>query len=1255
MRRTPLVSNCRYLAGVGLLFVASLLILVAANRAQVAVSSGPQRSAANVVVKGAAGSGLHKSAESGAKGSRPQLAALYGRLPLAFEANSGQADGVVKFISRGHGYTMFLTGDAAVLELRKAGQQSKVEGGKEGTEEQARTLLPSQDSFFGAATNNQPVAADALSITNHNSQITNPPVPDPRNADPAVLRLGLVGANPQAKVTGMDELPGKSNYFLGNDPNKWRTNVANYARVKYENVYPGVDLVYYGNQGQLEHDFVVAPGADPGAIRLAIEAGNAKLETGESRLTNHRSPIAIDPNGDLVISTDAGEVRFRKPVVYQTESKVGSRQSKGSSQLSAFSGEQTASRESRSPNPGFSDHQSQFTNHKSVEGRYALLAGNRIGFEVGAYDKSRPLVIDPVLSYATYLGGSQSDFGIGIAVDSVGDTYISGQTFSANFPFKAGSLDTSCGGGCANPDGFVVKLSADGSALLYSTFLGGSNYEHAIGVTVDGAGNAYVIGQTRSADFPTTASAFQKTVTDGTPNGFVTKLNAAGTALVYSTYLTSCAPLALAIDSGGFAYVTGAALSASFPTKNALQATFGGGTLCSNAACPDAFVTKVNTTGSDLVYSTFLGTQRLDVGTGVAVDSSGNAYVGGYTESIDFVTTAGAFQTTYNLGFDGFVVKLNPDGSTRLFSTFLGGSDDEFPQSLAIDSADDVIVTGWTTSTDFPTANPSQAANAGDADAFISELNPSGSALVYSTYLGGTLTDHAYVIEVAASDDIYVVGATNSTNFPLVDPIQAANGGSVDIFITRIDSATHTPDFSTYLGGNGQDAAFGGSVAVDGLGNIFITAETTSTDMPTGNVFQPALAGTADAYVAKISPADVAGITFVPVSLGFGNQLVGTTSAAMTATLRNSGSQALTISNITLSGADAAQFTLQSNTCPASPTTLAGGDNCTLGVTFHPDTALAMSAEILVASDALNNPHHLPLSGTGRTGPVAHVDKNTLDLGLQLVDGSTQQSLTLSNIGDQALNITSITPSPTTDFSSTSTCGASLAPAASCTVTVTFAPSAAGPRAGTLTITTNDVASPAVVALVGTGTDFAVGTQTGGSLSATVTAGATGVYNLQIAPTGLSGSVSVTCAFQGSTPRGAGCSVASSPVSVNGVDPAPFTVNATTTARSLVAPQGNRHPRGGGYPPLIPVALGLMLLAAVAAVTHRRSSPALRWAPLAATLLLLVFWTACGGGGGGGGGGGTTPRGTPAGTYNLTVTATSGGVSRTAALTLTVN
>jgi hypothetical protein len=482
--------------------------------------------------------------------------------------------------------------------------------------------------------------------------------------------MSLAGANPAATVTGLEELPGTRNYLIGNDPAKWRTNVPTYAKVKYQSVYPGIDLVYYGNPQHLEYDFLVAPGADPSAIALKVSA--LSPSAGERGL-----PLHIDPNGDLVMQASEYEVRLHKPVVYQT-------------------GEDSA--------------------RHFVDGRYRVTRDGQVTFAVAAYDPGKLLVIDPVLTYSTYLGGSAQElFQLfsGIAVDAAGHAYVTGNTASTDFPTASPLQPVSSG----VIDAFVAKLTPDGSALVYSTYLGGSGTEFSLGIAVNTAGHASVTGYTESTDFPT-ASPLQP-VLGGREDAFVAKLTPDGSALVYSTYLGGNGGdqgHGIAVDAAGHAYVTGSTVSTDFPTANPLQAGSGG------FGFADAFVAKLTSDGSALVYSTYLGGSGGDSSSGIAVDAAGSAYVTGSTVSTDF-PTANPLQPVFGGGFaDAFVAKLTPDGSALVFSTYLGGSGGDSSFGIAVDAAGSAYVTGPTGSTDFPTVGPVQPVFGGVADAFVTKI-----------------------------------------------------------------------------------------------------------------------------------------------------------------------------------------------------------------------------------------------------------------------------------------------------------------------------------------------------------------------------------------------------------------------------------------------------------------------------------------------------------------------------------------------------
>ncbi|MGA2325613.1 MAG: SBBP repeat-containing protein [Bryobacteraceae bacterium] len=610
-----------------------------------------------------------------------------------------------------------------------------------------------------------------------------------------VVRMKLAGAMKPRQAAGLEKLPGVSNYFIGNDPKKWRTDVPHYARIQYEGVYPGIDLVWYGNQRQLEYDFVVAAGADPRQIQVAYEGVES---------------VGVEAGGELVLRTALGAVRQPPPRVYQ---EMGGKR-------------------------------------VEVGARYAMMARNRVSFELASYDRKRELRIDPVvLAYSTYLGGSGDDVSGGIAVDAAGSAYVTGYTASTNFPSQSPYQATLQG--TANV--FVTKLSPAGNALVYSTYLGGSGWDWGRGIAVDGAGSAYVTGSTDSANFPT-QSAYQATFQGGPCDAFVTKLSPAGNALVYSTYLGGRGQdlgFGIAVDGAGSAYVTGYTDSANFPTQSAYQATKQGD-------YNNAFVTKLTPAGNALVYSTYLGGSGVDGGSAIAVDGAGSAYVTGGTTSPDFPTQS-PYQATFQGYSDAFVTKLTPAGNALVYSTYLGGSGDDGGGGIAVDGAGSAYVTGYTSSTNFPTQSAYQATLQGSQDAFVTKLTPAGNALSYSTYLGGSGDDWGFGIAVDAAGSAYVTGWTSSQNFPTQSPYQATNqGGIYDAFVTKLTPAGTALVYSTYLGGSGYDWRSG--IALDGAGLVYVTGVTSSTNFPTQSPYQATFqGGLSDAFVTKLQlPATLA-------------------------------------------------------------------------------------------------------------------------------------------------------------------------------------------------------------------------------------------------------------------------------------------------------------------------------------------------------------------------------------------------------------
>jgi uncharacterized protein (TIGR03437 family) len=698
----------------------------------------------------------------------------YGKLPLHFEENRGQTDARVHYLARSADRTLFFTPEGAVL-----------------------------------------------------------------SAGGAAVRIRLRGANRSIRIEGLDREPGVSNY-LGP---KTVAGVPRFARVRYRDAWPGIDVVFYGNEGQLEYDFLVAPGADPRCIRLEFEGARSLRREG----------------ADLVVSTAAGDLRQRAPVVYQDTVQV--------------------------------------------RGSYTL-RGRHVAFALGPYDHTRQLVIDPVLTYNARFGARGPSFitlapglngldrgGAAIAVDAAGNAYVAGAAYTADFPSTPGVFQPvlHTGSGAANTilpnDVFVMKLNPSGSALVYATFLGGAGDDVPTGIALDPDGNVYLSGTTNSSDFPTTPGAIQPvSPVPGSYTGFVAKFNADATKLLYGTYLggTSASTDArgIAIDSARNMYVTGLATGANFPvTAGAFRTTppFGF----------SAFVTKINASGTALVYSTFLGLASGNFGSaqppiatiGIAVDSAGSAYVAGSTPDRNFPVTSGAFQTVIGgpgAGNNGFVTKLNPSGSDLVFSTYLGGGYFDGVDALALGTDGSVYVTGHTSSTNFPTTPgafqtaPNPEFPAGTVIryppyGFVTRLKPDGSGLIYSTYIGGGGSIIMGAIAVDAQGDAFVIGAADSTTFPTtpgsLQPCLADPNGYSNAILFELDPNGSRLLYSTFLGGNVRDQGFG--IALDGGRNAYLTGMSDSTTFaPT-----PGAAGiaTGQAFIAKVgfSTPTPAGVTCV--------------------------------------------------------------------------------------------------------------------------------------------------------------------------------------------------------------------------------------------------------------------------------------------------------------------------------------------------------------------------------------------------------
>ena len=733
---------------------------------------------------------------------------------LSFEPNLGQADPAVKFLARGRGFGLFLTQTETVLVLSPATGAAR---------------RPGTDGGEATA--------------------------------PSVVRMRLVGAAAAPTVTGVDPLPGRVHSLVG-DPDRWRRDVPTFARVRYADVYPGISLVFYGHEGQLEYDFVVAPDADPDAVVMAFDGAQS---------------LKIDGDGDLVIATDAGDVRMRRPLIYQ---EIG---------------------QERRP----------------IEGGY-VLDGDRVRFRVAGRDPHYPLIIDPVLGYSSILNGSSNDQGFGIAVDTAGNTYVTGTTISSNFPVSLIPVQATRAG---ESDAFVTKLDATGLIIVYSTFLGGSGDDAGRAIAVDGNGSAYIAGTTNSNNFPTTPGSFQPT-TRGGDEAFVARLGPDGSALVFSTYLGSNgrdAAFGLAIDGAGNAYVTGFTTAATFPNNNAIPC-FG-----TKSTGPDVFVVQVNPAGLTLGFCTLIGGAGDDVGNAIAVDPSGNIWVAGTTTSVDLPRPFGIVPQPFLAGAqDAFVAKLNPTGVVVAL-TFLGGVGDEEGLAIAVDPGGNVYIAGSTKSADFPTFRALQPFLNGRTNAFVVKLSPAGDSTAFATFLGGSGEDSANAVAVNPSDStVYLAGSTNSVDFPVVAPIQAQLAGGFDVFVAKLTAAGDALVYSTYLGGTNDEEAR--ALAVDVNGIAYVAGSTRSVAFPAVRLV--GTGGLLDVFVTQITDAPIIQFTSATYQ-------VDETAGSVTISVQRIGDTA---------GTATVQFAASDGTATA------GSDYGTQGSTTPPSGTLAFGPGQIVAT-----------------------------------------------------------------------------------------------------------------------------------------------------------------------------------------------------------------------------------------------------------------------------------------------------------------
>ncbi len=1089
--------------------------------------------------------------------SKPDAQALLSQLPMIFEPNQGQAASGVKFVAHGQGYGLYLDDAGAMLAL---------------------------------------------------------PIPSSGAGQPKLtleaVRMRLVGANPSPQITGADQLPGTSNYFIGNDPKKWHRGIPQFSKVRYRSVYPGIDLVFYGNQGRLEYDFRVAPGADPAQAELQFD-GAHKLEL---------------IHGDVTLSGGGASVRLQAPVIYQ---RVGDRQ-------------------------------------QPVKGRFVLRGANRVGFEVGAYDRSRELVIDPTISYSTYFGGSVPGNATTtlpfVAVNGNGFIYLTGSTTASNllteYPVSGPIQDTLNGA----QNIFVLELNptAVGTAqVVYLTYLGGSGTDTAAGIAVDSGGNTYVAGTTSSPNFPT-VSGFQSgpvAGSTGTSHVFVSAISGivptsppTAPTLSYSTYLSGSGTdiaSGMAIDTNRDVYVTGTTTSlaagdqkSGFPST-LLPVPF------QQAPAPGApiqfFVTEVNTANigaSSIAYSTYFGgavggtsaSQVVAIGGGIAVDTSFNVYFSGTTnfynsqeslsggggQTTDFpilnayqpcLDTPPPTVLTYPVACtapattpyptDAFVAKINvanakTGAAQLLFSTYLGGTQTDSSTSLTIDSSN-VYLTGATNSSDFviptgvapfqlclntpqnpvPPATCTAATPTSPTDAYVARFtNPTESTgtgtttsatvgLSYFSFLGGTANDVGLAVAVDTAQGALLTGYTQSgsvgvssptTGFPVTNgALQSVLNGPQNAFFAHINTTTTTgtnsANYSTYFGGNGTDR--GTSITVDPSLNTYFAGDTTSTNLQVQGALQTSLAGAVDAFAVKLRPATDLCITCIAPVLSPSSGVVGAGNPiTATFTLTNEGPDLAT--NITVTG-------------ELTPGTVA---------TFNPASA-----------------------------------------------GSGTCSTATGNVA--------VCTIPTLQAGSTSS------------VVFSVTPTQAGAGAVTATVTFGNNTNPSNAATASfTATNFSISISPS---SQTVVAGNTATYSVLISPAVTFGNnVSLSCS---SLPVGASCGFTPSSLTFSGPGAEASTLTLTTTERPPVTISSTKW-RGLSYAFWVMVpGMALMGLGS----SKRRRGRLLGWFALMMVFLFFALQPAC-----------SKAKqveqvtGTPAGSYPLTVTATSGSFTLSAGFSLTV-
>jgi hypothetical protein len=933
---------------------------------------------------------------------------IYAGLPLLFEKNEGQTNPEVGFLSRTPAYTLFLTGQEAI-------------------------------------------------IRNNDGR---------KNTTP--LRMQWVGAQGRASGSGEEEIAGKSNYFIGNDSSQWHTKIANYERVKYRGVYPGVDVIYYGNHERLEYDLTVAPGADPNAIHLHF--------AGASR-------VRIDKqSGDLLVRSRDGEVRFRRPEVYQEDGAAV----------------------------------------ETIAGAYVLSARNTVSFAVGEYDHSRELVIDPYVMYSTVFGGSTaaasfpSNILTGMAVDSNGFVYLHGITNFTNLPTSAGAFQPSCNlltGNVQCSNFFVAKFDTTKSgaaSLVYATYLGGSEgkigtgeqdaiYTQANSLAVDASGDAYITGYSSTYNYPTTSNAYSMTCgwagSTSCFGGVVSKLNPTGTALLYSTYFPEtlfsgtygvAEPVMIAVDSSQVAYVAGLASPGLITTDGSANTNTG--------TAP--FIAAFDTTksgGASLVYSQYLSLNQTYPVVALAADGSGNVYLAGdlwpANNPASGLTSApitlNGFQTTTgnSAGIGPVLLRLNHAGVIT-YASYVGSSNgypgDYHLSALSVDAAG-VAYVGGEIATPAPVMNGLTATSGITAGAYLAKVNTNvtgAASLLYASFLTANANNGSYITALAnnGSGLVAFVGGESSTTANIstieVDPLTQPAGGNYAQFVGILDTTTTGNSALTFLSNvdgaealfavsfdpsNANDLIIGGAADIGAISDPFLSVPA-SFATKEGNTNDPP-------FFYKISLTSPTVLAVLPATLSFSDQVVTTSSASQPLTITNTGSTAITFSSIVAS----AQFG-ETNNCGTS---LAASASCVVNVTFTPAAAGTQNGALKLTDSDPSSPQTVSLSGTGIAGtPQAALNPSTVAFGSQAVSTTSgAQVVVLSNPGTAALAINNVTLTGANsgDFADTSSCGTSLAAGSSCNISVNFTPASTGSFSASLSVADNATGSPQVVSLTGAG------------------------------------------------------------------------------------------------------------------------------------------------------------------------------------------